>query len=67
MLGGRSRRLGIYYSCSIGGDVLIRHLMVAASCAVIDVDFSFFMESLEKTLYQKRRKRWRMKKPGRPR
>ena len=43
--GGGARRLRISSSCPSGGDVLIRHLAVAASCSVIDVAFSFFMDS----------------------
>ena len=48
--GERARRLRISYSCPSSGDVLIRHLAVAASCGVIEVILSFFMVSCEKSL-----------------
>ena len=49
MIGGKERRLRISFSCPSGGDVLIRHLTVADSCAVIEVSFILFMVSCEKS------------------
>ena len=43
VLGGRARRPRVSSSCPSGRDVLIRHLTVAASCAMIDIAFSVFM------------------------
>ena len=37
-------------SCTLVGDVMIRHLMVADYCAVIEVSFSFFVVSCENSL-----------------
>ena len=49
-LGGRTSILGISSSCPSGGGVLISHLEVAASFAVIEVSFSFLMVSCYKSL-----------------
>ena len=50
--GERDRRLITSSSCPSRGGVLIRHLVVAvaASCAVIEVSFSFSMIYCEKSL-----------------
>ena len=45
----RSRRLRISSSCNLGGDVLIRHLTVEASCTVAEISFSFLMVSCKKS------------------
>ena len=37
-------------SCTLVGDVLLRHLIVADYCDVIEVSFSFFVVSCEKYL-----------------
>ena len=48
--GERSRILIISSSCLLSGDVLIRHLTVAASCGVMEASLSFFMVYCEKYL-----------------
>ena len=48
--GERARILRISSSCLSSGDVLMRHLTVAASCGVMEVSLSFFMVSCEKYL-----------------
>ena len=48
MIGERTRRLSISSSCPSNGDLLISHMIVAASCALIEVSFNFLMVSCEK-------------------
>ena len=52
VVGGRTRRLRVSSCCTLIGGVLIRHLVVAvaASCAVIEVSFSFSMIYCENSL-----------------
>ena len=50
VMGVGYRRLRISSSCPLGGYVFIRYLVVADSCALIEISFSFFMLSCEKSL-----------------
>ena len=50
VLGEIARRLRISLYCYSGRDVLIRHLAVEASCAVIEVSFCLLMVSCKNSL-----------------